>query len=181
MFDVGPLKILIIGSSAHGKTQLMKRYCDNSFDYCSPMTIGVDFKIKIVDIDGLRVKLHIWDSAGAERFISITTAYFRGTHGMIIVCDSTDEKSIKSADFWVKKIRDQGMINKVGVVIVGNKCDLDGKVPKNEAKRIALENGLHYFEVSAKDGKGVDESFYYVATLAYHLKLKRELEEEEKK
>lgn len=181
MFDDGPLKIILLGSSAPGKSCLLNRFCNNSFSGSSFATIGVDFKTKIVKIDGVSVKLQIWDTAGAERFLAITMAYIRGSNGIIIVCDSTNEDSIKTTNYWVKQIEYRGMKDEAIIAVFGNKCELDRKVPKNYAKSIALENGLHYFEVSAKDGKGVEEAFYYVASLAYHLKLKKELEKEEEK
>lgn len=167
------LKILVVGESNVGKTCLILRYCDNKF--CSPtfMTVGVDFKSKIVKVDGLKTKLQIWDSAGAMRFRSITKAYFRGSHGIIIVCDTTNKESFDSIDYWIETIKSQR--NKMGVVLVGNKCDdAHRNISKNEAKEIALKYGLHYFETSAISNKGVEEAFNYIESLAYHMKMENE-------
>lgn len=168
-----PIKLLLVGDSAVGKTCLVERFCDDKFDSFSMMTVGVDFKIKIVNVDGFKSKLQIWDSAGPERFRSISSSYIRGSHGVIIVCDITNKESFDSIDFWINCINSQS--SKIGVVLVGNKYDYEQRqISKNEAKEIALKYGLHYFEASAKTGKGVDEVFNYIESLAYHMRMENE-------
>lgn len=165
-----PLKILVVGDSAVGKTCLVVRFSDNKFLSQTVMTVGVDFKTPIVQVDGLKSKLQIWDTAGPVRFRPVTTSYVRGSHGVIIVCDITNRESYDSIDFWIDIIRSQN--SKIGIVLVGNRCDDENRqISKNEAKEIALKHGLHYFETSAKTGKGIDEVFNYIESLAYHMRM----------
>lgn len=132
-----------------------------------------------MNIDGFHINLEIFDTCGAGRFQNFLELVYHDKDGYIIVCDCTSENSIKETKYWFERIKLLDIKDEAIIAVFGNKCELDRKVPKNYAKSIALENGLHYFEVSAKDGKGVEEAFYYVASLAYHLKLKKELEKEE--
>jgi Ras-related protein Rab-8A len=109
-----------------GKSCLLLRFCDNSFTPSFITTIGIDFKIRTMDIDGQRVKLQIWDTAGQERFRTITTAYYRGAMGILLVYDVTDERSFNNVRNWIRNV-DQYASPTVNKILIGNKCDVEDK------------------------------------------------------
>jgi Ras-related protein Rab-8A len=115
-------KLLLIGDSAVGKTCLLFRFSEDAFNNTFISTIGIDFKIRVVDLDGKRVKLQIWDTAGQERFRTITTAYYRGAMGILLVYDITSERSFENIKNWMRNIEDHASAD-VEKMIIGNKCD----------------------------------------------------------
>lgn len=127
-------------------------------------TIGIDFKIKNVDIDGTRIKLQIWDTAGQERFRTITTSYFRGAQGILLVYDVTDRRSFESIRNWISQIQQHADVH-VNKILVGNKCDMldDKVVSTEEAMKLAKEFGIEFFECSAKNDIHVGDGFYGIA------------------
>jgi len=152
-------KILLIGDSGCGKSMLLNRFVDNTFSDSFITTIGVDFKIKTIDLLGKKVKLQIWDTAGQERFRTITTAYYKGAQGIMVVFDLTNRDSYQNVMNWIQEIYKYGTENVVKL-LVGNKCDLeDRKVSFQEANMLANENGLSYIETSSKVTKNIDEAF----------------------
>mmetsp|Transcript_1364 Transcript_1364/g.2476 ORF Transcript_1364/g.2476 Transcript_1364/m.2476 type:complete len:254 (+) Transcript_1364:1243-2004(+) len=155
-----PLQLLMIGDSGVGKTCLLLRYANDSFSPTFITTIGIDFKIKNVDIDGKRIKLQIWDTAGQERFRTITTSYFRGAQGILLVYDVTDRRSFESIRNWVSQIQQHADVH-VNKILVGNKCDmLDEKVVSTEeGQKLAKEFGIDFFECSAKNNINVEQAF----------------------
>nr|XP_022920414.1 ras-related protein Rab-35-like [Onthophagus taurus] len=158
-------KLLIIGDSGVGKSSLLLRFADNTFSGSYITTIGVDFKIRTVNIDGQRIKLQIWDTAGQERFRTITSTYYRGTHGVIVVYDVTNGESFANVKRWLLEIEQNcDVVNKV---LVGNKNDCpDRKVVLTEdAQRFASTMGIQLFETSAKDNINVEEMFISVTKL----------------
>ncbi|CAI0462158.1 unnamed protein product, partial [Linum tenue] len=142
-------KLLLIGDSGVGKSCLLLRFADDSYIESYISTIGVDFKIRTVEQDGKVIKLQIWDTAGQERFRTITSSYYRGAHGIIIVYDVTDEESFNNVK-----------------LLVGNKCDLTSKraVPYDTAKAFADEIGIPFLETSAKSATNVEEAFMTMAS-----------------
>ena len=162
-----PLKILVIGESAVGKSCLLLRYTDNKFQETFMTTIGVDFKTKYIDIDGNHVKLQIWDTAGQEKFRSITKAYYRGAHGILVVFDISRRDTFNQTRMWIDSIKDASS-DSIDVILIGNKCDLERAVTKEEAEDLAAQYKIRYFETSAKDNTNVEEAFTYLATEAYH-------------
>lgn len=158
-------KLLIIGDSGVGKSSLLLRFADNMFSGSYITTIGVDFKIRTVNIDGQRVKLQIWDTAGQERFRTITSTYYRGTHGVIVVYDVTNGESFANVKRWLHEI-DQNC-DVVNRVLVGNKNDEpEHKVVLTEdAQRFAETMGIQLFETSAKDNVNVEDMFLSVTRL----------------
>merc|ERR1719362_580905 len=155
-------KLLIIGESGVGKTCLLLRFTDDSFTANHLTTIGIDFKIKIIDQEQKRIKLQIWDTAGQERFRTITKTYYKGAHGIILTFDVTDENSFKNIRNWVKQI-DLNAQNNVCKVLVGNKCDReDRKVTFEEGQKLATEFNMKYFETSAKTNHNVNETFTFL-------------------
>lgn len=159
------LKLLLIGDSGVGKSCLLLRYSDDSFTSSFITTIGIDFKIKSIAIGDSKVKLQIWDTAGQERFRTITTAYYRGAMGILLVYDVSDETSFANVKNWMRQI-DQNATENVNRVLVGNKCDVtdsERKVTPEQGKKLAAEFGIKFFETSAKLNTGVDEAFMTIS------------------
>uniref|UniRef100_A0A8C1ZXF6 Ras-related protein Rab-13 n=1 Tax=Cyprinus carpio TaxID=7962 RepID=A0A8C1ZXF6_CYPCA len=119
-------KLLLIGDSGVGKTCLIIRFAEDNFNSTYISTIGIDFKVKTVDVEGKKVKLQVWDTAGQERFKTITTAYYRGAMGIILVYDITDEKSFENIQNWMKSIKENASAG-VSRMLLGNKCDIEAK------------------------------------------------------
>jgi Ras-related protein Rab-8A len=158
------MKLLMIGDSGVGKTCLLLRYANDSFSPTFITTIGIDFKIKNIEVDGTRIKLQIWDTAGQERFRTITTSYFRGAQGILLVYDVTDRRSFESIRNWMNQIMQHADIH-VNKILVGNKCDmLDEKVVStSEGQKLAAEFNVPFWECSAKTDINVDQSFQNLA------------------
>ncbi|XP_048597073.1 ras-related protein RABE1a isoform X1 [Brassica napus] len=129
------IKLLLIGDSGVGKSCLLLRFSDGSFTTSFITTIGIDFKIRTIELDGKRIKLQIWDTAGQERFRTITTAYYRGAMGILLVYDVTDESSFNNIRNWIRNIEQHASDN-VNKILVGNKADMD------ESKRVSLSLSL---------------------------------------
>ena len=123
-------------------------------------TIGVDFKIKTLDLEGKSVKLQIWDTAGQERFRNIVSSYYRGAHGIMMVYDITDQESFQNLNSWLIEIEKNASKN-VYKILVGNKCDMekDRKVTFEQGKDFANQYGMKFFETSAKESTNVQEAF----------------------
>ena len=154
-------KILILGDSTVGKTCFLTRYADNTFQENQMATLGVDYKLKNVKMeDGNTVKLQIWDTAGQDRFHSLTRNYFKGAHGIILLYDITTQSSFDNVSKWIKQIKEDAS-EKVVIILVGNKIDLEHKraIPTEEGEKIAEDFGLIFFECSAKTGKNINEAF----------------------
>ncbi|XP_019869147.1 ras-related protein Rab-35 [Aethina tumida] len=164
-------KLLIIGDSGVGKSSLLLRFSDNTFTGSYITTIGVDFKIKTVSMDGLKVKLQIWDTAGQERFRTITSTYYRGTHGVIVVYDVTNGESFANVKRWLHEIEQNCEV--VNRVLVGNKNDTPERkvVLTEDAQRFADTMNIQLFETSAKDNINVEEMFMAVTKLVLDSKL----------
>ncbi|KAF0309819.1 Ras-related protein Rab-35 [Amphibalanus amphitrite] len=170
-------KLLIIGDSGVGKSSLLVRFAENMFSGNYITTIGVDFKIRTMNIDGQKVKLQIWDTAGQERFRTITSTYYRGTHGVIVVYDVTNGDSFGNVKRWLHEI--QQNCDVVDRILVGNKNDSpDRKVVLTEdAQRFSDQMGIRLFETSAKDNINVDEMFEAITRQVLESK-KRQKEEQ---
>ncbi|KAL3120718.1 hypothetical protein niasHT_008010 [Heterodera trifolii] len=153
-------KLLIIGNSSVGKTSFLFRYCDDSFTSAFVSTVGIDFKVKTVFRGDKRVKLQIWDTAGQERYRTITTAYYRGAMGFILMYDITNEESFNSVQDWCTQIKTYSWEN-AQVVLVGNKCDMEDErvVSRERGKQLADQLGLEFFEASAKENTNVKSVF----------------------
>eukprot|EP00268_Persea_americana_P017335 TRINITY_DN1834_c0_g1_i1.p1 TRINITY_DN1834_c0_g1~~TRINITY_DN1834_c0_g1_i1.p1 ORF type:complete len:202 (+),score=33.54 TRINITY_DN1834_c0_g1_i1:231-836(+) len=157
-------KLLLIGDSSVGKSCLLLRFADDSYMDSYISTIGVDFKIRTIEVDGKTVKLQIWDTAGQERFRTITSSYYRGAHGIIIVYDVTEMESFNNVKQWLSEI-DRYASDSVCKLLVGNKCDLVGNkvVDTQMAKAYADELGIPFLETSAKDSINVEQAFLTMA------------------
>ncbi|XP_013381633.1 ras-related protein Rab-3 isoform X2 [Lingula anatina] len=153
-------KLLIIGNSSVGKTSFLFRYADDSFTSAFVSTVGIDFKVKTVFRQDKRVKLQIWDTAGQERYRTITTAYYRGAMGFILMYDVTNEESFNAVQDWCTQIKTHAWPN-TSVILVGNKCDLEDQrnVTTKHGQKLADQLGLEFFETSAKENINVKAVF----------------------
>ncbi|CAD7086690.1 unnamed protein product [Hermetia illucens] len=166
-------KLLIIGDSGVGKSSLLIRFSDDMFSGSYITTIGVDFKIRTVVIDGQRVKLQIWDTAGQERFRTITSTYYRGTHGVIIVYDVTNGDSFANVRRWLQEIEHNcDVVNKI---LVGNKNDDPARkvVLTEDAQRFARQMDIELYETSAKDNINVEKMFLAITRQVLKHKLQQ--------
>uniref|UniRef100_A0A914BWX9 Ras-related protein Rab-35 n=1 Tax=Acrobeloides nanus TaxID=290746 RepID=A0A914BWX9_9BILA len=163
-------KLLIIGDSGVGKSSLLLRFADNTFSPNYITTIGVDFKIRTINIDGQRIKLQIWDTAGQERFRTITSTYYRGTHGVIVVFDVTNGESFSNVKRWLHEIENN--CDNVQKILVGNKVDDPERrvVVDSDAKRFAETIKINYFETSAKENLNVEAMFNCITKLVLDAK-----------
>ncbi|KAG5440506.1 hypothetical protein PCK2_000440 [Pneumocystis canis] len=153
-------KLLLIGDSGVGKSCLLLRFADDTYTESYISTIGVDFKIRTIELEGKTVKLQIWDTAGQERFRTITSSYYRGAHGIIVVYDVTDEDTFNNVKQWLQEI-DRHACETVNKLLVGNKCDMTDKrmVETSCAKEFADGLGIPFLETSAKSSTNVEEAF----------------------
>ena len=153
-------KILLIGDLGVGKSCVILRYVEGDFPGNIMSSIGVDFKTKQIDLDDRLIKLQIWDTAGHEKFRTITTSYYKSAHAIIILYDITQKASFDHIRNWLTEIDKFG---KQGVlkVIVGNKLDMENnrKITKEVAENLALKYGIKLWEVSAKDNTNIEEMF----------------------
>ncbi|XP_074640837.1 ras-related protein Rab-10-like [Tubulanus polymorphus] len=157
-------KLLLIGDSGVGKTCLLFRFSDDAFNTTFISTIGIDFKIKTVELGGKKIKLQIWDTAGQERFHTITTSYYRGAMGIMLVYDITNDKTFDNISKWLRNIEEHANED-VEKMILGNKCDMDEKrrVPKERGTLIAREHNIPFLETSAKSNINVEKAFMDLA------------------
>ncbi|KAJ2388820.1 ras GTPase, partial [Coemansia sp. RSA 2559] len=156
--------LLLIGDSGVGKSCLLLRFADDTYTESYISTIGVDFKIRTIELDGKTVKLQIWDTAGQERFRTITSSYYRGAHGIIVVYDVTDGETFSNVKQWLQEI-DRYASEGVNKLLVGNKSDLEDKrkVDVTEAKDFADSLNISFLETSAKDSTNVEKAFMTMA------------------
>eukprot|EP00299_Pterocystis_sp_00344_P012446 c5976_g1_i1.p1 GENE.c5976_g1_i1~~c5976_g1_i1.p1 ORF type:complete len:203 (+),score=49.99 c5976_g1_i1:70-678(+) len=157
-------KLLLIGDSGVGKSCLLLRFADDTYTESYISTIGVDFKIRTIEIDGKTIKLQIWDTAGQERFRTITSSYYRGAHGIIVVYDVTDLESFNNVKNWLHEI-DRYAVEGVNKLLVGNKSDLVSKkqVETTTAKEFADSLSIPFLETSAKTAANVENAFITMA------------------
>ncbi|XP_023811563.1 ras-related protein Rab-8B [Oryzias latipes] len=162
-------KLLLIGDSGVGKTCLLFRFSEDSFNTTFISTIGIDFKIRTIELDGKRVKLQIWDTAGQERFRTITTAYYRGAMGIMLVYDICNEKSFDNIKNWIRNIEEHASSD-VEKMILGNKCDMTDRrqVSKDRGEKLAIDYRVKFLETSAKSSLNVEEAFYTMARDILH-------------
>ena len=159
-------KILLIGNSGVGKSSIVQTYVDKIFNENYLTTIGVDFKVKTITADDKIIKMQIWDTAGQERFRSITNSYYRGAHGIFIVYDVTNRKSFYDVQhIWKKEIEGHTLDKFIHVFLIANKTDLHQKreVSYADGENYAIENGMSFLEVSAKNDIFINDAFAEMA------------------
>jgi len=153
-------KILIIGDSGVGKSSLMVRFCDDAFNEQQLSTIGVDFKVKYMVENGKRLKMAIWDTAGQERFRTLTSSYYRGAQGIILVYDCTKRDSFDSLSHWLEEIKTHCTHDDAIKMLVANKVDLPNQqVPRSEGEEFAFSHNMLFIETSAKTRVGITQAF----------------------
>ena len=153
-------KIVLIGDSGVGKTNILSRYINNEFSLATQSTVGVEFGSKIIKKNGKVIKLQIWDTAGQERYKSITSAYYKGSRGAFVVYDITRKSTYDNIDKWIGELKTNGSED-VLIMLVGNKSDLEEKreVITEEVEKKAQEQKLAFCETSALNGKNVEYAF----------------------
>lgn len=169
-------KVVLIGDSAVGKSQLLARFARNEFSIDSKATIGVEFQTKTLVIDQKIVKAQIWDTAGQERYRAVTSAYYRGAVGAMLVYDMTKRQSFDHIARWLDELRGHADKNIV-IMLIGNKCDLASlrAVPIEDAKEFAERENLFFMETSALDSTNVETAFLTVLTEIYRTVSKKPL------
>jgi Ras-related protein Rab-1A len=170
-------KLLLIGDSGVGRSSLLMRYTEDTFTKSYLATIGVDFKVKPIEMLGAKLKLQIWDTAGRERFRAITSAYYRGAHGILVCFSVADRRSFDNVKQWVDEIRKYASED-VTLMVVGAKSDLESErtVSTDEAREFAEIYGASYAETSSLTGVGVNECFYAISEAVHKRESAKQLE-----
>eukprot|EP01056_Protomagalhaensia_sp_Gyna25_P005132 Protomagalhaensia_sp_Gyna_25__5131@NODE_598_length_3042_cov_141_403263_g429_i1_p2_GENE_NODE_598_length_3042_cov_141_403263_g429_i1NODE_598_length_3042_cov_141_403263_g429_i1_p2_ORF_typecomplete_len214_score26_29Ras/PF00071_22/3_5e54Roc/PF08477_13/1_3e24Arf/PF00025_21/7_3e22Gtr1_RagA/PF04670_12/8e09GTP_EFTU/PF00009_27/3_9e08SRPRB/PF09439_10/2_8e06AAA/PF00004_29/0_00024MMR_HSR1/PF01926_23/0_00062FeoB_N/PF02421_18/0_0041AIG1/PF04548_16/0_0039RsgA_GTPase/PF03193_16/1_5RsgA_GTPase/PF03193_16/61DUF815 len=162
------LKILLIGNSGVGKSAVLLRSVGEGFDENQLATIGVDFRVKFMSVKGKSLKLAVWDTAGQERFRTLTSTYYKGAHGIVLVYDVSDPESFKALNHWLGEIKKHSTNPNAILVLIANKIDRrprpddpgDGHyVTRTDGKDFAIEHSMLFVETSAKTNEGIDQAF----------------------
>ena len=154
-------KILLLGDSEVGKSCFLMRYSDNVFVENYMATIGLDYKLKYIQLDsGKMIKVQLWDTAGQDRYRTIAKNYYKGSHGILLLYDITKLSSFENIREWIKDIREE-VYEKAIIFLIGNKIDKteERKISTEQGEALAKEFNLPFFEASAKSGENVDEIF----------------------
>ncbi|WCJ33950.1 hypothetical protein M5689_015279 [Euphorbia peplus] len=169
-------KVVLIGDSAVGKSQLLARFSRNEFCLDSKATIGVEFQTKTLSIDNKTVKAQIWDTAGQERYRAVTSAYYRGAVGAMLVYDMTKRQSFDHMSRWLEELRGHADKNIV-IMLIGNKSDLGSlrAVPVEDAQEFAQRENLFFMETSALEATNVETAFLTILTEIYRVISKKSL------
>ncbi|XP_057461926.1 ras-related protein YPT3 [Actinidia eriantha] len=170
-------KLVLIGDSGVGKSNLLSRFTRNEFNLESKSTIGVEFATKSLKIDGKVIKAQIWDTAGQERYRAITSAYYRGAVGALLVYDVTRHATFENVMRWLKELRDHTDPNIV-LMLIGNKSDLRHlvAVSTDDGKALAERESLYFMETSALEATNVESAFTELLTQIYRIVSKRAVE-----
>ena len=168
-------KVVVIGDSGVGKSNLLSRFTRNEFNLESKSTIGVEFATRSVSIEGKTIKAQIWDTAGQERYRAITSAYYRGAVGALVVYDITKDVSFENVEKWLSELKENATAG-ITMMLVGNKTDLvNGRMVSTEqGKAYAQKNGISFMEASALNGGNVEASFLQILSEIYHKKANKE-------
>lgn len=160
------MKLLLVGDSGVGKSCLLLRFVEDKFNPSFITTIGIDFKIRTIESNGKKIKLQVWDTAGQERFRTITTAYYRGAMGIVLIYDVTDARSFENVENWFQTVT-QHANEDAQIFLVGNKCDdTDNRqISTEQGRDLASKLGVSFLEASAKSNTNVDSIFYELARL----------------
>jgi len=161
-------KIIIVGDTCVGKSNILSRYIKNVFREDSKSTVGVELGNKLINVKGTNTKLQIWDTAGQERYRSITSSYYKGSHGCFIVYDITNETSFENVEKWFEQVQKEASKD-VSIILVGNKCDLENerKVPKEKGEEKAKLLNIPFFETSALSNIKIEDTFTQIAENIY--------------
>ncbi|KAK1642355.1 hypothetical protein QYE76_060160 [Lolium multiflorum] len=173
-------KVVLIGDSGVGKSNLLSRFTKNTFSLDSKSTIGVEFATRTTQVEGKTIKAQIWDTAGQERYRAITSAYYRGAVGALLVYDVTKATTFENVKRWLKELRDHADANIV-IMLIGNKTDLKHlrSVAAEDAAGFAEREGLFFIETSALEATNVDKAFQTVLAEIYRIVSKKALSSSE--
>ena len=162
------VKVILIGDSGVGKTNIMSKFLKNQFMEESKATIGVEFGSKLFNHEGHKIKAQIWDTAGQEKYKAITGAYYKGSKGALVVYDITQKKTFENIEKWVNDLKAAGD-PKITIILIGNKNDLDDKrqVSKDQGEEKARSFGCAFLETSAYSGDNIDKAFNYMVKEIY--------------
>jgi len=165
------IKICLLGDIAVGKTSIASRFCKNSYTDNYINTIGGAYQQQnLVLSNGAKMKLHIWDTSGQDRFRSMTILYYRDAQAAILTYDVTNPQSLESLNYWLSELKDKVDQENMLLCLAGNKNDVDKnekKVTESQGKEFAEKNNMLFFETSAKTGAGVKELFQTIAKKEY--------------
>ncbi|KAL1534922.1 Ras-related protein RABA2a [Salvia divinorum] len=173
-------KVVLIGDSGVGKSNLLSRFTRNEFCLESKSTIGVEFATRTLQVEGRTVKAQIWDTAGQERYRAITSAYYRGALGALLVYDVTKPTTFENVSRWLKELRDHADSNIV-IMLIGNKTDLKHlrAVATEDAQSFAEREGLSFIETSALEATNVEKAFQTILSEIYRIISKKPLSSDE--
>ncbi|KAJ6749330.1 hypothetical protein OIU85_000025 [Salix viminalis] len=173
-------KIVLIGDSGVGKSNILSMFTRNEFCLESKSTIGVEFATRTLQVDGKTVKAQIWDTAGQERYRAITSAYYRGAVGALLVYDITKRQTFDNVQRWLRELRDHADSNIV-IMMAGNKSDLKHlrAVQEQDGHAFAEKEGLSFLETSALEGTNIEKAFQTILTEIYHIISKKALAAQE--
>ena len=168
-------KVVIIGDSGVGKSNLLSRFTRNEFHLDSKSTIGVEFATRSIQHDGKIIKAQIWDTAGQERYRAITSAYYRGAVGALVVYDITKDVSFENVEKWLAELKENATAD-ITMMLVGNKTDLANQrlVSTEQGKAYAESRGITFLEASALQNANVEASFLQILSEIYHKKASKE-------
>ncbi|XP_052754459.1 ras-related protein Rab-18A-like [Galleria mellonella] len=152
-------KILLIGDSAVGKTNIILAFTKGRYNPLQPVTVGVDYKIKDIEVNGVKVKLSIWDTAGQEKFSSLIPSFYRNAHGAIFVYDTTEPQTLANLEKWLQELKDNTTRENVVCLVAGNKIDRPRAVRSAQGQAFAQKHKMLYFECSAKNNDGINLIF----------------------
>ncbi|XP_015875837.1 ras-related protein RABA2a [Ziziphus jujuba] len=173
-------KVVLIGDSGVGKSNLLSRFTRNEFCLESKSTIGVEFATRTLQVEGRTVKAQIWDTAGQERYRAITSAYYRGALGALLVYDVTKPTTFENVSRWLKELRDHADSNIV-IMLIGNKTDLKHlrAVATEDAQSYAEKEGLSFIETSALEATNVEKAFQTILGEIYRIISKKSISSDE--
>ncbi|KAJ8146441.1 hypothetical protein OXX80_004579 [Metschnikowia pulcherrima] len=160
------MKLLLVGDSGVGKSCLLLRFVEDKFNPSFITTIGIDFKIRTIESNGKKIKLQVWDTAGQERFRTITTAYYRGAMGIVLIYDVTDARTFENVENWHQTVT-QHANEDAQIFLVGNKSDDEEnrQVSREQGQSLASKLNIPFLEASAKTNENVDSIFYELASI----------------
>ena len=161
-------KVVLVGDSFVGKTNIMSKYLKNEFHEDSKATVGVEFGSRQFIIEGHSIKVQVWDTAGQERYKAITSAYYKGAKGAFVVYDITRKGSFESVERWVNDLISSGD-KKITILLIGNKCDLEEQrqITKEQGEEKAAKLDLAFLETSAFSGQNLDKAFEMMVNEIY--------------
>ena len=159
--SVNSYKVLLLGNSYVGKTCILLRYSEDSFTENYDVTIGLNYRIKTLEIDNTTVKMQIWDTSGEEKFKSIAKNFYRGAHGVVLVYDICELNSFLDVKSWIEQIIENSENDDIIMILCGNKSDKEQnrKVSRDEGEQLAKSYGIPFYECSAKSGLNINEVF----------------------